>query len=38
MVAKATGHRPPRLRQLITSQTHGAQLGFLGSPYIVSSS
>ncbi|HLX88988.1 MAG TPA: potassium-transporting ATPase subunit C [Acidimicrobiales bacterium] len=35
MVSKATGISPARLRSLIGSQTHGAQLGFLGSPYIV---
>lgn len=35
MVAKATGISPARLRQLIGSQVHAAQLGFLGSDYIV---
>ncbi|HVC14431.1 MAG TPA: potassium-transporting ATPase subunit C [Acidimicrobiales bacterium] len=35
MVSKATGVSPARLRQLITKETHPAQLGFLGSPYIV---
>lgn len=34
MVAKATGVSPARLRRLIAQQTHGRQLGFLGSPYI----
>jgi K+-transporting ATPase ATPase C chain len=35
MVARATGISPSRLRSLVISQTHGAELGFLGSPYIV---
>jgi len=35
MVSAATGISPDRLRSLIAGQTHGAQLGFLGSPYIV---
>jgi potassium-transporting ATPase KdpC subunit len=35
MVSNATGISPDRLRSLIASQTHGAQLGFLGSPYVV---
>jgi K+-transporting ATPase ATPase C chain len=35
MVSRATGVSPARLRSLIASQTHGAQLGFLGSPYVV---
>jgi K+-transporting ATPase ATPase C chain len=35
MVAKATGVSASRLRRLIRQETHGAQLGFLGSPYIV---
>jgi len=35
MVSAATGISPARLRTLISSQTHGAQLGFLGSSYIV---
>jgi K+-transporting ATPase c subunit len=35
MVAKATGISPARLSKLIHSQTHTAQLGFLGSDYIV---
>ncbi len=34
MVSKATGVRPAVLRRLIASQTHGRQLGFLGSPYL----
>ena len=34
MVAKATGLAPSALRQLIFKETHGAQLGFLGSTYI----
>jgi K+-transporting ATPase ATPase C chain len=35
MVSRATGLSPARLRALISSQTHGAQLGFLGSSYVV---
>jgi K+-transporting ATPase ATPase C chain len=35
MVARATGISPVRLKSLISSQTHGEQLGFLGSKYIV---
>jgi K+-transporting ATPase ATPase C chain len=35
MVARATGLTPAILRALITRQDHGAQLGFLGSSYIV---
>ena len=35
MVSAATGISPARLRALIASQTHGAELGFLGSSYIV---
>jgi len=35
MVSAATGISPARLRSLVVSQTHGAQLGFLGSPYVV---
>lgn len=35
MVSRATGITPGRLRALISAQTHGPQLGFLGSPYIV---
>jgi K+-transporting ATPase ATPase C chain len=34
MVSKATGISASKLRTLISSQTHGAQLGFLGSSYI----
>jgi K+-transporting ATPase ATPase C chain len=34
MVAKATGLSDGVLTRLITEQTHGAELGFLGSPYI----
>lgn len=34
MVAKATGITPSALRQLIAEQSHGEQLGFLGSSYI----
>ena len=35
MVAKATGIAPAALRALISKQTNSAQLGFLGSKYIV---
>jgi len=35
MVSNATGISADQLRSLIASQTHGAQWGFLGSPYIV---
>ncbi len=35
MIARARGIAPAALQHLITQQTHGAQLGFLGSPYIV---
>jgi potassium-transporting ATPase KdpC subunit len=35
MVAKATGIAPTALRALIASKTNTAQLGFLGSDYIV---
>jgi K+-transporting ATPase ATPase C chain len=35
MVSRSTGISPARLRSLIASQTHGAQFGFLGSPYVV---
>jgi potassium-transporting ATPase KdpC subunit len=35
MVSKATGIAPSVLRALIAKETQGAQLGFLGSPYIV---
>ncbi|MEO9181830.1 MAG: potassium-transporting ATPase subunit C [Acidimicrobiales bacterium] len=34
MVARVTGVRPWRLRSLIKSQSHSADLGFLGSSYI----
>jgi potassium-transporting ATPase KdpC subunit len=34
MVSNATGISPSRLRALIASQTHGPELGFLGSSYI----
>ena len=34
MVSKATGISPSALRQLIAKQTHGEELGFLGSSYI----
>jgi len=34
MVAKATGLSPRRLRALITEETHGEELGFLGARYI----
>ena len=34
MVARATGITPMRLERLITSQTHPAQFGFLGSSFI----
>jgi potassium-transporting ATPase KdpC subunit len=34
MVALATGLSPAALRALIAKETHGAQLGFLGSSYI----
>jgi K+-transporting ATPase ATPase C chain len=35
MVANATGISPSRLRTLVKQQTHDAQLGFLGSSYII---
>jgi potassium-transporting ATPase KdpC subunit len=35
MVARATGLAPSALRALIVKETHGQQLGFLGSSYIV---
>lgn len=35
MVSKATGIAPARLERLIAAQTHGPELGFLGSSYIV---
>ena len=34
MVARATGLSLSVLRQLVVEETHGAQLGFLGSSYI----
>jgi K+-transporting ATPase ATPase C chain len=34
MVAKATGVSPARLAALIARETHGPELGFLGSSYI----
>ncbi len=34
MVARATGLSAATLTQLIDQQTQGAQLGFLGSPYV----
>lgn len=34
MVTRATGVSPARLRQIIASQTHGPELGFLGSSTI----
>ena len=34
MVSKATGISPARLRSLIAKETHGPELGFLGSRYI----
>jgi K+-transporting ATPase ATPase C chain len=34
MVAKATGVSVMKLRELIASETHGAELGFMGSSYI----
>ncbi len=35
MVSKAAGVSPARLRKLVGQETHGAELGFLGSPYVV---
>ena len=35
MVSKATGIAPATLRALIDRETHGAQLGFMGSSYVV---
>lgn len=35
MVSKATGISEARLHKLVVQETHGAPLGFLGSPYIV---
>jgi hypothetical protein len=34
MVSKATGISPSTLAALIKKETHGAELGFLGSSYI----
>jgi len=34
MVAKATGIAPSALRALVTRETNGAELGFMGSSYI----
>jgi K+-transporting ATPase ATPase C chain len=34
MVAHATGLAPSTLKSLIARETHGRQLGFLGSPYL----
>jgi K+-transporting ATPase ATPase C chain len=34
MISKATGVAPTALRSLIKSETHGAELGFMGSHYI----
>jgi K+-transporting ATPase ATPase C chain len=34
MVSRATGISASRLRSLIAQNTHGMQLGFLGSPYV----
>jgi potassium-transporting ATPase KdpC subunit len=34
MVSRATGLSPAALRRLISQQTQGMQLGFLGSPYV----
>lgn len=35
MVSRATGISPSRLRSLIAKETHGPELGFLGSSYLV---
>ena len=35
MVSRATGISAARLRTLVAAETHGRQLGFLGSPYVV---
>ncbi len=35
MVSRATGASPAALRSLVARETNGAQLGFLGSSYIV---
>jgi K+-transporting ATPase ATPase C chain len=34
MIAKATGISPARLQTLITRESHGAELGFMGASYI----
>jgi K+-transporting ATPase ATPase C chain len=34
MVSRATGHSAATLQRLISQQTNGMQLGFLGSPYV----
>ena len=34
MVSRATGLSAATLQRLISQQTNGMQLGFLGSPYI----
>ena len=34
MVARARHLSPGRLRNLVTSEVHGRQLGFLGAPYV----
>jgi K+-transporting ATPase ATPase C chain len=34
MVSRATGISPARLKSLISQQTQGMELGFLGSPYV----
>jgi K+-transporting ATPase ATPase C chain len=34
MIAKATGISPAKLQALITRESHGAQLGFMGASYI----
>jgi potassium-transporting ATPase KdpC subunit len=34
MVSRATGISPSRLRRLISQETQGMQLGFLGSPFV----
>jgi potassium-transporting ATPase KdpC subunit len=35
MVSRATGVSSKRLHELVAAETHGAQLGFLGSPYVI---
>jgi K+-transporting ATPase c subunit len=35
MVSAATGISRARLRKLVSDQTNGAELGFLGSSYVV---